>query len=229
MLILALDTALPATTVVVARDGSLLASRSEPMERGHQERAAVLVAEAMGEAGAAFSALDRIGVTLGPGSFTGVRVGLALAKGLAMAWDTPLVGLSSLEALAASVGAPGVTAVAVDARRERVYLQVFENGAALCKPDVVQINEAFRRVHALQADPRGAPLTVVGSGAPLFAHVFPAARIEPIAYPAATALGRLTASAGPSSTPLRPLYLRPPDAKTLAERGVEAPARTMGG
>ncbi len=224
MLILALDTALSATTVVVARDGAVLASRCDPMERGHQERAAVLVAEAMAEAGVAFSALDRIGVTLGPGSFTGVRVGLALAKGLALAWETPLVGIGSLEALAASAGAAGVVAAAIDARRRRVYLQLLKEGAALCEPDVVEIEAARGLIETLALGPQpGDALTLVGSGAPLLADLYPIAKIDVLAYPTPAALALLTMAATLSDSPPSPLYLRGPDAKTLAERGVAAP------
>ena len=220
MLILALDTALSATTVVVARDDRIIASRCNPMERGHQERAAVLVAEAMAEAGVAFEALDRVGVTLGPGSFTGVRVGLALAKGLALAWETPLVGVGSLEALAASVRAPGITAAAIDARRGRVYLQMFKNGAALSHPDVVNIEAAQAMIETLELGPQPADaLTLVGSGAEVLADLVPDVRIDPIVFPSPDALVRLTGLAVWSAAPPSPLYLRGPDAKTLAERG----------
>lgn len=224
MLILALDTALSATTVVVAREGRVLAARCDPMERGHQERAAVLVAEAMGEAGVAFSALDRIGVTIGPGSFTGVRVGLALAKGLALAWNTPLVGLGSLEALARSVVAAGVVAAAIDARRARVYLQMFKDNAPLCTPDLVEVEAALATIEALELGPQpvGA-LTLIGSGAPILAEAAPTAFVEPLAYPSPEALAELTLAAHASDEPVRPLYLRGPDAKTLAERGVAPP------
>ena len=224
MLILALDTALSATTVVVARDGLVLASRCDPMERGHQERAAVLAAEAMAEAGVAFSTLDRIGVTLGPGSFTGVRVGLALAKGLALAWDTPLVGVGSLEALALTVDASGVTAATIDARRGRVYLQLFRDGISLCQPDVVDIDAARSLIEALALGPQpDGAVTLVGSGAPLLAEIAPVARLEHVQYPSPEALARLTAAAHRLDQPPSPLYLRGPDAKTLAERGVPPP------
>ncbi|MDP9103805.1 MAG: tRNA (adenosine(37)-N6)-threonylcarbamoyltransferase complex dimerization subunit type 1 TsaB, partial [Pseudomonadota bacterium] len=98
MIVLALDTALAAATAVVARDGVVLAARCQPMGRGHQEAIAKLTEAAMAEAAIAFRDLGRIGVTVGPGSFTGLRVGLAFAKGLALAWKTPVVGIGSLEA-----------------------------------------------------------------------------------------------------------------------------------
>jgi tRNA threonylcarbamoyladenosine biosynthesis protein TsaB len=82
------------------------AARSEPMTRGHQERIAVLAREVMAEAGMKFVDLTRIAVTVGPGSFTGLRVGLSFAKGLATALSIPCVGVNTLEALAASAERP---------------------------------------------------------------------------------------------------------------------------
>ena len=92
MLILALDTALETCSAALVRGGRVLAARSEPMARGHQERIAPLVDELAREAGIAFAEVDRIGVTCGPGSFTGLRVGLAFAKGLGFALGRPVVG-----------------------------------------------------------------------------------------------------------------------------------------
>jgi tRNA threonylcarbamoyladenosine biosynthesis protein TsaB len=100
VLTLVFDTALNACAVAVSRDGHILACASEPMQRGHQERLAPMVEAAMGFVDGAFDALDRIGVTVGPGSFTGLRVGLAFAKAMSLALDIPCVGVNSLEALA---------------------------------------------------------------------------------------------------------------------------------
>ena len=211
MLLLVLDTALDATTVAVARDGAILARRCVPMERGHQERLAGLAAEVMAEAGVGFSELQRIGVGVGPGSFTGVRVGLAFAKGLALAWDAPLVGIGSLEALAVSAESSGVIAAAIDARRGRVYLQLFRDGAPLTPPDVVEIEAAAHLV-----EENGAAV-VVGSGAPLLK---PTGEPAPTAWPSPEALVRLAQAAVLPTEPPLPLYLRPPDAKTMAERSL---------
>jgi tRNA threonylcarbamoyladenosine biosynthesis protein TsaB len=91
--ILAFDTCLTACSVAVMDGEQVLSSRAEPMARGHQERLAPLVQELMGQAGLGFDQLDRIGVTVGPGSFTGLRVGLAFAKGLSAALDRPAIGI----------------------------------------------------------------------------------------------------------------------------------------
>ncbi len=220
MLVLAIDTALSATTAALARDGRLISTRCDPMERGHQERLAVLVGETMAKAGVRFEVLDRIGVTVGPGSFTGVRVGLALAKGLALAWETPLVGVGSLQALAESVEAEGVKAAVIDARRGRVYLQLFRDGAPLCDPDIVDIEGARGIIETLGIGPQPAPsVTLIGSGAHLLAESVPNVAVVPLAYPTPEAVVRLAAAASVPTSPPSPLYLRGPDAKTLAERG----------
>ena len=102
MRLLVIDTALGACTAAVFEDDRALAMRFEPMTKGHQERIGGLVRDVMAEAGGGFDSLDRIGVTVGPGSFTGLRVGLAFAQGLGAALDRPVVGLSALDALAAA-------------------------------------------------------------------------------------------------------------------------------
>ncbi len=210
MIVLAIDTALAAATAVVAEDGRVLAVRCEPMARGHQEAIATLTQAVMTEADVAFGALHRIGVTVGPGSFTGLRVGLAFAKGLAMAWRTPLVGLGALEGLAASVSGARVAA-AIDAGREQVYLQTFRETAG---PQQLPMVDAYAAVALFGPD------VIVGSGGTLLAEAAPAARLDPRAFADPAALARLTAAAAEPDGPPGPLYLRAPDARTLAERGV---------
>src|SRR4051794_35793386 len=105
MLILAIDTALDAcAAAVLDTDTSrLIARESQPMKRGHAEALMPLIARVMKESGVGFAALDRIAVTTGPGSFTGLRVGLSAARGLALAAGKPVVGLTTLSAYAAPV------------------------------------------------------------------------------------------------------------------------------
>jgi tRNA threonylcarbamoyladenosine biosynthesis protein TsaB len=206
--ILALDTCVDACSVAVWADGRALAAISEPMQRGHQERLAPMVVEALAAAGLNPSQIDRIAVTTGPGSFTGLRVGLAFAKGLALALDRPCVGIGALEALALSAG-DGFVAACLDARRGRVYLQVFIDGRAVMAPDVLDTEVAAARIAELWT---GGPARLVGSGAPLIAQVLPGASVEALATPDAGVLARLAATreAGPAP---RPLYLRAPDAR----------------
>ena len=219
MRLLALDTALGACQAAVLDRDTVTAVLSEPMARGHQERLAPMAAEAMARAGLAFAELDGIAVTVGPGSFTGLRVGLAFAKGLAMALGAPLLGVGALEALAASseapwggIGAP--SAAAIDAGRGRIYLQRFDGGAPQGEPEVLDILDAAARLAA--APPR----RLVGPGAPLLAAHLPGVGVEALAAPDPAVLARLAATRRPEDAPARPLYLREPDARTLAERGV---------
>ncbi len=210
MKLLAVDTCLDACSAALWADGGVAASLSEPMSRGHQERLAPQVAELMQGAGCAFSELDRIAVTVGPGSFTGLRVGLAFAKGLALALDVPCVGVGALEALAWSGGAKGFAAACLDAKRGQVYLQIFIDGKAAMAPDVLPVEIAAARLAELW---NGAPATLVGSGAPLLAGVLAnAAILTPAAADPAAVAEIAAAARAPFPIP-RPLYLRPPDAK----------------
>jgi len=206
MIVLGLDTCLNACSVAVTDDGRLLAHLSEVMARGHQERLAPMAERAMAEAGLPFSRIERVGVTVGPGSFTGLRVGLAFAKGLGAALSIPVVGVGTLEALAAE--ADGLVFAAIDARREQVYLQAFEAGRALMAPDVLRVEVAAARVVELA---QGRAVTLVGSGGPLLADVAPGARLVPAEGVDARQVARLAQAR--AATPARPLYLRAPDAK----------------
>lgn len=206
MIVLGLDTCLNACSVAVSDGDAVLAYASEAMARGHQERLAPMAQAVMAEAGIAFSKLERIGATVGPGSFTGLRVGVAFAKGMGSALGVPAVGVGSLEALAAE--ASGLVASVIDARRDQVYLQVFEDGQALMAPDVLPLGTAAARLAELAM--RRA-LTLVGSGAPLLADAAPGAHVLTPAGCDARAVARLVATKAP--TPIRPLYLRAPDAK----------------
>lgn len=207
MRLLVIDTALEACTVAVARDGTILAAASEPMARGHQERLAPLAQEVMARAGLGFDKLDRIGVAAGPGSFTGLRVGLAFAKGLGLALDRPVVGLGVLEALAASAPGSGLTAGVIDARRGQVYLQAFRDGP-LAPPSAMALDEAAASLSALSG---GGPVRLVGSGASLLADRLPAAEIVPLVSASPEALVELAVRAAPGAG-AEPMYLRAPDA-----------------
>jgi tRNA threonylcarbamoyladenosine biosynthesis protein TsaB len=165
--------------------------------------------QVMAEAGLAFGRLDRIAVTVGPGSFTGLRVGIAFAKGLAFALDRPAVGIGTLEALAAE--AEGLVFPAIDARRSQLYLQAFEDGRALMAPDALTAEVAAARLAELS---QGRSFTLVGSGAALLAGFAPAAKVIATDAADARVVARLAAAREPA--PLRPLYLRAPHAKLPA-------------
>lgn len=207
MRVLVIDTALGLCTAGVFEVANgrrtRLGLRSEPMTKGHSERLAGFARDAVREAGGGFAALDRIGVTVGPGSFTGLRVGLAFAQGLGTSLDRPVIGLSTLAGLAASVPDAAVVAALVDARRGQVYAAIGRDGEARA----LSLDAAAAEVAAL-----GEGATLIGSGALLMAEAAPGAVIADLAGPAPEALAQLAAAADPDRSPPRPLYLRAPDA-----------------
>lgn len=206
MRLMVIDTALGACTAAVFEDDQPLAVRQEVMSKGHQERLGGLARDAMAASGLTFDDLDRIGVTVGPGSFTGLRVGLAFALGLGAALDRPVVGVSALDALAAD-GGPGLVLAAIDARRGQVYARLFRDGRPLDEARALSLDEA-RAAIALErlADE---PVRLIGSGAALL--VQDDCDIDDRPAPSPEALARLTQAAS-ADEPARPLYLRAPDA-----------------
>src|SRR3954449_1328999 len=142
MLVLAIDTALDACAAAVLDTDAakIIAQESQAMKRGHAEALMPLIARVMKLSGIAFTLLDRVAVTKGPGSFTGLRVGLSAARGIALAAGKPVVGLTTLTAYAAPfVGENSEHPIvsAVDARHDHVYFQgVSGDGSSLIKPRV---------------------------------------------------------------------------------------------
>jgi tRNA threonylcarbamoyladenosine biosynthesis protein TsaB len=222
MLILAIDTALDACAagVLDTNLGRLIARESLPMKRGHAEALMPLIARVIGQSGVSFARLDRIAVTTGPGSFTGLRVGLSAARGIALAAAKPVVGLTTLTAYAAAVvsesGQQPIMA-AVDARHDQVYFQVVSgNGGTLIRPRVGSVAEA------LEASRLGAPL-LVGNAAKILGDRWPASApppvlIDPQPAPDIGWVAWVGAAVDPNSAPARPYYLRAPDAKPQTDR-----------
>jgi tRNA threonylcarbamoyladenosine biosynthesis protein TsaB len=217
MLILAIDTALDACAAAVLDTdaGRLIAQESLAMRRGHAEALMPLIARVMEQSGLWFSALDRIAVTTGPGSFTGLRVGLSAARGIALAADRPVVGVTTLTAYAAPVvsenGEHPVIA-AIDARHDHVYFQVVGgDGTSFIAPQIAPIGEAL-------AAWRFGPPHLVGNAANILSERWPAHAAPPVNVNAQVApdiawVAWLGAAVNPESAPARPYYLRPPDAK----------------
>lgn len=217
MKVMVIDTALGACVAGVftgeadAAPPYALGLRAEVMAKGHQERLGGLARDAAAEAGG-FGGIDRIGVTVGPGSFTGLRVGLAFALGLGAALDRPVIGVSTLDALAASAPIGGLVAAVIDARRDQVYARLFRDGAPLGEAEALPLEIARDRILAAAGDARS---TLIGSGAALLAETFPelaGAALYPLPAPTPEAVAALTLAADPATSPPQPLYLRAPDA-----------------
>ena len=217
MLILAIDTALDACAagVLDTDAGRLIAQESQAMKRGHAEALMPLIARVIKASGIAFTGLDRIAVTTGPGSFTGLRVGLSAARGIALAAGKPVVGVTTLTGYAAPVvsqNAEQPVIAAIDARHDHVYFQVVSgNGSSLIRPKVAPIEEA------LGASRFGAP-HLVGNAAKILADRWPADapapfKVDPQPAPDIAWVAWLGAAVSPDAAPARPFYLRAPDAK----------------
>jgi len=217
MKILAIDTALPAVSACVLTEGATTAESEETlgMERGHAEALIPLIERVMGRVEGGFSALDRVAVTVGPGSFTGLRVGIAAARAIALAWSIPAVGVSTLAALAAPLileEAAGIVVVAIDARHGHVFFAAFHSdGGIFLMPRFASKEDAI-------AELGDGPLRLAGSGAPILAieawqRGIAAEIVGDRIAPDINYVARLGLLANPASAPPRPLYLKAPDAK----------------
>jgi tRNA threonylcarbamoyladenosine biosynthesis protein TsaB len=218
--VLAIDTALPAASACVLDKGAgqPLASESIAMERGHAEALLPLIDRVVGAVDGGFSSIDRVAVTVGPGSFTGIRIGLAAGQGIALARKIEIVGVSTLAALAAPQFLEpfeGLLAAAIDARHDQVFFAVFgPDGRVLLSPRRMSAHEALDALRELGPG----PLCLVGSGAALLERVARAAGVAArilnsspapdIAY-----VAKLGLVANKDDAPARPLYLKAPDAK----------------
>lgn len=215
MRILAIDTALDVCAACVATDESddLLAEETMPLARGHAEALLPLIERVMARVEGGFESLSRVAVTVGPGSYTGLRVGLSAARAIGLATGIPVVGVTTLSALLApqlALDGEGVIVAAIDARHGAVYLQAMSiaSGVAV-PPSHLSLDDA---VSALG----DRPMTLVGSGAPALAAAARARGLPvevaetgppPIAWVASLGL-----VADPDQALPRPLYLRGPDA-----------------
>lgn len=208
-MLLAFDTTAGACSAALWADGGAVAHRCEPMARGHAEALVPMIVAVLGEAGCAARDLDAIGVTVGPGAFTGLRIGLSAARGMALAVGVPALGVTSLEALAHGATpeerAGRTVLAAIDTKRGDLYVQAFDESLAPITGPSVASPEA-----ALAA--AGDSVLVVGDGviggcARGAADPWPDARVV-----AALAAGRLP-DRGAGPPPPRALYLREPEAR----------------
>ena len=220
MRVLAIDTALEACSAAVldTQRPNDAVHESQPMTRGHAEALMPLIARVLNRAKIEAQQIDRIAVTIGPGSFTGLRVGIAAARGLALATGKPAIGLTTLAAFAAPLISADDTVPVVsviDARHEHVYIQVFgPGGLTLVKPQLMNLREAVRAA-------LGGPPRLIGTAAEILARAWPTDEKPPRSVGTERApdiqwVARLGAAAPQSGSPPKPLYLRAPDAQPQA-------------
>ena len=217
MRVLAIDTALGqcAACVLDTNEADPVAIETMAMERGHAEALLPLIERVMARAEGSFASLDRVAVVIGPGSFTGLRVGIAAARAIALAAEIPAVGVTSLSAMMAPLieaGPARLTVAAIDARGGRVYAQaIAPSGRLVIEPSVLTVREVVRSLGS-------GSVTLVGSGAPAVAQealqVGIEARLHPVPpYPDPVWVARLGAASDPDEALARPLYLAAPDAR----------------
>jgi tRNA threonylcarbamoyladenosine biosynthesis protein TsaB len=218
--ILAFDAALRACSAAITVDGQTAAQCFEQRSRGHAEVLVPMIDRVCAQSGVAFDTLDRVAVTVGPGTFAGVRIGIAAARGLAVSLDLPVVGITTLEAVAAgslkdlAAGEGHVTSV-FDARRGQVYVQSFDPALA-----PLTLPQALTPEAAVAALPQGAGL-IVGDGVTILGDGLTLARrdlrvVASNTQPDAAVVARLALdrpTAAPGSGAPHPVYLRPPDAR----------------
>jgi tRNA threonylcarbamoyladenosine biosynthesis protein TsaB len=228
MNVLAFDTCFGAVSAAVCRVDAValhvLAEVYEARTTGHAERLVPIIEEALKRSGVGLSEIARFAVSVGPGGFTGVRVGVAAARALSLATGQPAVGVTSLAAMAheaqqqlGDVVRGRLLAIAVDARGGMVYVQLFEDGGAAGAPALLTPADAATLVGRRQA-------MIVGSGAAPVANVVMEAGGQAEVcltdlQPRARAVAALAVDVIPAG-PVRPLYLRRPDTKLQADKSL---------
>ncbi len=225
MKILAIDTALDACSAAVydSAESRLLAILSHDMRRGHAEALIPTIADTMTAAGLDYPELDRIATTVGPGSYTGLRVGISAARGLAMATGKPCVGITTLAALCAPLieEDPAVPVVAaIDARHGNIYFQMTGAGQrVLLSARHASIEDAIQMITV-------GLVRIVGPAAGLLAAKWPRdsttppATVDTRSKPSVEWVARLAAATEPVRSPAKPLYLRAPDVTPQASHHI---------
>lgn len=216
---LGIDTATSSCSVAVRTDGETRASVFEPMARGQSEALIPMVLRVLEQAGTDISEIDLIGVTRGPGAFTGLRIGLAAARGLALASAIPCCGVTTTQAIASAAikaePGPGARIIALDSKRADFFLQVFAaNGEELTAPQAVAPEALSDYITGLGLEE---PAIVGGDAADRALACLPEGFSKSRApeMPDARFVAALAEELQASSVRLpapTPLYLRPPDA-----------------
>jgi tRNA threonylcarbamoyladenosine biosynthesis protein TsaB len=219
MLVLALDTTTREGSCALVQDGQVLREDVSDPERAHATRLPADLMVLLARTGVRLSQVDAFAVATGPGSFTGLRIGIATMQGLAFARRRPLVGVSALDALATIAAADRVTTW-VDAWRGEVYAATYQHGVAEAGPIVAPPEALLAAIET--------PTTFIGDGAATYRELIagtlgPRARFPPVLMPALAgtiarlAMSRLEAGELPSPHAIRPIYVRRPDAELARE------------
>ena len=206
--ILAFDTSGPYCMAAILAGDRVAARRREEMKKGQAERLMPMLSEVLADAGTAWDELDAIGVGVGPGNFTGIRISVSAARGLAMSLGIPAVGVNAFEAMA--YGTEGVVIAAVDMPREQVCACVMHHvgaGPIIGAPSSLEIDV-----------PAGAEPKCIGAVADVLASRF-AGRVSESSFPAIEAIARLAGSRMNDEDLPRPapLYVRPADAAPASD------------
>lgn len=214
--ILALDAAGHACSAALWRDGAVAARETRPMSHGQAVELLPMIQRVIAAAGLTLRQVARIAVTIGPGGFTGLRIGLATARGLGLAIGCPVIGISSFQAAAATVAGVSATGglqvsgprlVVLDSRRAEPYVALLDAGLAFLQPPVLMTVE---EIQALVA--QGGIEAVLGDGLAALRPLLPASCRLIEAAPDAVAVAALAADPGQAfDLPPDPAYLRPPD------------------
>lgn len=226
-LLLAIESATADASVALVRDAEVVVARAVPVERPASEALLPTILALLADAGVGFGALDAFGVSVGPGSFTGLRVGVSTVKGLAFGGDRPVVAVPTLAALASRAGRPdALVAALLDARRGEVYAALHAGddpiAAPLLGPTVLRPEDL---VEALRENAHGRAIVAIGEGVAVAGAVL-AAQLGPQATLLAPAEGRPDAVAvarlalallargeGMPAEWLAPLYVRRAEAE----------------
>ena len=217
--ILALDTATNACSAAIWVDGQIIASRFEEMPRGHSESLVPMVAEITKEAKCPVKGISLVAVTIGPGAFTGIRIGLATARGFALSSRAPCLGFTTLEVIAANIPMPtAILLVAIDSKRENIYFQIFEpDCVAYNNPSIATLEQIGEIIKNFVIN--DIPITLAGDAAAKVSEYLAEnripANISDITHPNASVLAKLAASRWSSSRSIKPpspMYLQQPDA-----------------
>jgi tRNA threonylcarbamoyl adenosine modification protein YeaZ len=221
MRLLAIDTSLPAVSVCVY-DGETqqaLACETLPMQKGHAEALMPMIERVAARVSGGFASLDRVAVTVGPGSFTGIRIGVAAARGIALACGIEAVGVSTLAALATPllfVEGERIVAAAIDALHGNVFLSAYNSsGRVLTSPRLISLSDACRLLAAGQVIAVGGGALALAETARALGLEIGVAEREP--WPDIVAVAKLGVVADPQTAPARPVYLKAPDV-TLSGR-----------